>query len=288
MQKEKVWLITGASSGLGRAIAEAALKKGYKIVATARKLESVGDLIEQDPENSCAVRLDVTNQSDIKAAVDTAINRFGRIDVLVNNAGYGLVGAIEEPTEEQIRRQFDTNFFGAINILRAVLPRMRIQKSGHIFNMSSVVGFSARGSGGYYCATKFALEGISEALAEEVARHGVKVTIVEPGPFRTDFAGRSFESPEVLMTEEYPTTKAFLDYFHDINGKQPGDPKKAAEVIIRVVESDNPPLRLPLGEMAISRIEEKLNLVRKEIDLWRDEALATDFEEEKSSTTGVK
>lgn len=288
MEKDKVWLITGSSTGLGRAISETALQNGYKVVVTARRLETIGDLIERFPETSCAVRLDVTKPAEIKSAIEAAIVKFGRIDVLVNNAGYGLLGAIEEPTEEQIRRQFETNFFGAINMIRAVLPRMRTSHGGHVINMSSVAGFAARASAGYYSATKFALEAVSEALAEEVSAHGIRVTIVEPGPFRTDFGGRSLEIAENVMPETYPTTASFGEYFREVNGRQPGDPYKAAKLIMRVVESVNPPLRLPLGEMAIARIEEKINRVKSEIDNWREEAVATDFDEEKTAINGAK
>lgn len=288
MEKDKVWLITGSSRGLGRAISEVALKKGYKVVATARRLESIGDLVEQNPENSCAVRLDVTNQAEIKAAVDAAIARFGRIDVLVNNAGYGLLGAVEEPSEEQIRSQFETNLFGAVKMMRAVLPKMRIRRSGHIVNISSVLGFVSRASAGYYSATKFALEALSESLAEETAGLGIRVTIVEPGPFRTDFAGRSLQLPAGLLPEVYPTTRAIINYMSEVNGRQEGDPYKAADVIIRAVESDSPPLRLPLGATAFARIEEKLSSVRSGTEPWRDAAVKTDFDEEKSTSIGVR
>ena len=182
--------------------------------------------------------------------------------MLVNNAGYGLLGAIEEPSTEQIRAQCDTNVFGAVDVMRAVLPQMRRQKSGHVLNMSSVAGFIASGSAGYYAATKFALEALSEALAQEAADHGIRVTIVEPGPFRTDFAGRSLQGPEGQMPDVYPGTQRFLDYFAEVDRKQIGDPRKAAQVMIDVVESAEPPLRLPLGELCITRIESELEKVR--------------------------
>lgn len=196
---KKVWLITGSSSGFGRALAEAVLKHGVseapakqvRLVATARKPEQLNDLVNQYPETVKAVRLDITNKTAVKAAVDATLEAFGRIDVLVNNAGYGLIGALEEVSDEQIWRNFDTNLFGAINMIRAVLPIMRQQKSGHIVNMSAIAGFSNEVGFSIYGGAKFALEGVSEALHGELAPLGIKVTIVEPGPFRTDFIGRS-------------------------------------------------------------------------------------------------
>lgn len=279
MAEKKVWFITGCSTGLGRDLAEVLLEQGYRVVATARRLDSISDLAERFPENARIAALDVTDRDEISAAVEKAIEEFGRIDVLVNNAGYGLLGAIEEPSTEQIRAQFDTNVFGAVDVMRAVLPQMRRQKSGHVLNMSSVAGFIASGSAGYYAATKFALEALSEALAQEAADHGIRVTIVEPGPFRTDFAGRSLQGPEGQMPDVYPGTQQFLDYFAEVDRKQIGDPRKAAQVMIDVVESAEPPLRLPLGELCITRIESELEKVRADIAPWRAPGLATAFEE---------
>ncbi|HCA56963.1 MAG TPA: short-chain dehydrogenase/reductase [Blastocatellia bacterium] len=279
MAEKKVWFITGCSTGLGRDLAEVLLEQGYRVVATARRLDSIADLAERFPENARIASLDVTDRDQISAAVEKAIEEFGRIDVLVNNAGYGLLGAIEEPSTAQIRAQFDTNVFGAVDVMRAVLPQMRRQKSGHVLNMSSVAGFIASGSAGYYAATKFALEALSEALAQEAADHGIRVTIVEPGPFRTDFAGRSLRAPEGQMPDVYPGTQRFLDYFAEVDRKQVGDPRKAAQVMIDVVESAEPPLRLPLGELCITRIESELEKVRADIAPWRAAGIATAFEE---------
>lgn len=279
MAEKKVWFITGCSTGLGRDLAEVLLEQGYRVVATARRLDSIADLAERFPENARIASLDVTDRDQISAAVEKAIEEFGRIDVLVNNAGYGLLGAIEEPSTAQIRAQFDTNVFGAVDVMRAVLPQMRRQKSGHVLNMSSVAGFIASGSAGYYAATKFALEALSEALAQEAADHGIRVTIVEPGPFRTDFAGRSLQGPEGQMPDVYPGTQQFLDYFAEVDRKQIGDPRKAAQVMIDVVESAEPPLRLPLGELCITRIESELEKVRADIAPWREAGLATAFED---------
>ncbi len=276
--KDRVWFITGSSTGFGRELAEQLLGKGYRVVATARKTETIGDLAEKYPETARAVRLDVTNADDVRSSVETALAEYGKIDVLVNNAGYGLGGGIEEPSMEQIKTQFDTNLFGLIRMMREVLPSMRKQKSGHILNVSSVVGFRALPSAGYYSSTKFAVEALSEALAQEVEHLGIRVTIVEPGGFRTDFAGRSFVQPENRIAE-YVTSER-IDNISEWDGVQPGDPKKAIKAIIEMVENENPPLRLPLGEDAVDAIEEKLIAVQKNIDQWRDVAVNTKVDED--------
>jgi NAD(P)-dependent dehydrogenase (short-subunit alcohol dehydrogenase family) len=274
----KVWLITGSSTGFGRSLTEAVLKKGDSVIATARKPEQLDDLVTKYTDTAKAVRLDVTNPQEVHDAVDAAIDAFGRIDVLVNNAGYGTVGAIEEVSDEAIRRQFDTNVFGALEMMRTVLPIMRQQRSGHILNVSSVGGFASFGATGIYCATKFALEALSEALAKEVATLGIKVTIIEPGAFRTDFNGRSLSAPEEMIEDYAPISSTFLKWLEDMDGKQPGDPDKAAAAMIQVVESDNPPLRLALGADAVAVIEEKLKSVKVELDAWKEVSVNTAFD----------
>ncbi len=274
----KVWLITGSSTGFGRSLTEAVLKKGDSVIATARKPKQLDDLVAKYPGTAKAVRLDVTNPQEVHDAVDAAIDAFGRIDVLVNNAGYGTVGVIEEVSDEAIRRQFDTNVFGALEMMRTVLPIMRQQRSGHILNVSSVGGFASFRATGIYCATKFALEALSEALAKEVATLGIKVTIIEPGAFRTDFNGRSLSAPEQLMEDYAPISGSFLKWLEDVDGKQPGDPDKAAAAMIQVVESDNPPLRLALGADAVAAIEEKLKSVKAELDAWKEVSVNTAFD----------
>lgn len=274
----KVWLITGSSTGFGRCLTEAVLKHGDRVVATARKPEQLNDLVEQYPETAKAFRLDVTDPQNISEVVDFALKTFGQIDVLVNNAGYGAVGAIEEVSDEAIQRQFDTNVFGALKMMRAVLPLMRKQRSGHILNLSSVGGFVSFGATGIYCGTKFALEALSEALSKEVESLGIKVTIVEPGAFRTDFNGRSLAAPEQLIDDYAPITSPFLQWLQEMDGKQPGDPDKAAIAMIKVVESNNPPLRLALGADAVSMIEAKLESVKTELDAWRQVSLDTAYE----------
>ena len=278
LHSSRVWLITGSSSGFGRAIAQAVLDRGKKVVVTARNPQQVEDIQTKYPDRALAVQLDVTQPEQVKAAVETAIAKFGRIDVLVNNAGYGLIGTIEEVSEEAIRRQFETNLFGAIATIKAVLPQMRQQRSGHILNLSSVGGFVSFPGSGYYCGTKFALEAVSEALAKEVAALGIKVTIVEPGAFRTDFNGRSIDMPDTHIAEYAEIISGFRQWMRDMDGKQPGDPVKAAEAMIQAVNSDNPPLRLALGADAVGAIETKLESVKAEIEAWKDVAVNTAYE----------
>ena len=276
MSNNKVWFITGTSSGFGRALAEEVLAKGDKVVATARKPEVLQDLIEKYPETARAVKLDVTNLEDAKNSIQQAVKEFGRIDVLVNNAGYVLVGAIEESSDEQTRRQFDTNVFGVLNVTREALPVLRAQKSGQIVNISSLVGISAMPLLGIYSATKFALEGISEALAGELAAHNIKTMIVEPGPFSTDGFGNAVFA-ENSVPEAYPSAAQNVETFDEFKNIA-GDPVKAVRVIIEAVESENPPFRLPLGAIAFDGIEAKLERVKQEISVWRARAIETNFD----------
>jgi NADP-dependent 3-hydroxy acid dehydrogenase YdfG len=278
MSEKKVWFITGTSSGFGRLLAEEVLAKGERVVATARKPEVLQDLIEKYPETARAVKLAVTNLDDAKNSVAEAVKSFGRIDVLVNNAGHGLVGAIEEANDEQIKHQFDTNVFGVLNVIREILPILRKQKSGHIVNIGSVVGFTAFPSFGYYSATKFALEGLSEALATEVAPHGIKTTIVEPGSFNTGYSSRALIYGATRLAEIYPSTEELTNAFSQFDSTAAGDPVKAVRIIIEAVESENPPFRLPLGLDAFEAIEAKLERVKEEISVWRARAINTNFD----------
>jgi NADP-dependent 3-hydroxy acid dehydrogenase YdfG len=276
MSEKKVWFITGTSSGFGKALAEEVLAKGDRVIATARKPEVLQDLIDKYPDTARAVRLDVTKTEDAKSAVREAVGEFGRIDVLVNNAGYVLAGAIEEASDGQIRQQFETNVFGVLNVTREVLPVLREQKSGHIVNISSLVGISAMPLLGIYSATKFALEAISEALAGELAAHNIKTMIVEPGPFSTN----GFDSAvfaENSVPEAYPSATQVAEGFQEFKNIA-GDPVKAVRVIIEAVESENPPFRLPLGTIAFEGIEAKLEQVKQEISIWRTRATQTNFD----------
>jgi NAD(P)-dependent dehydrogenase (short-subunit alcohol dehydrogenase family) len=276
----KVWLITGCSTGFGRALAEAVLKKGDSLLATARKPEQLRALIAHYPETAKAVRLDVTSPQDIQAVVDTAIATFGRIDVLVNNAGHGLIAALEEVSDEETHQFFETNFFGALRLMQAVLPVMRQQGSGHIVNLSSTAGLVGFGGSSLYCGAKFALEGTSEALAREVESFGVKVTLIEPGAFRTDFNGRSLATVEQSIDAYASVSGASLQWFKEMDGQQPGDPAKAAQAIIQAVENPHPPMRLALGTDAMSLIQEKLERVKTDLDAWQQVTVSTDYPEQ--------
>lgn len=224
------------------------------------------------------MRLDVTNPKEIQDAIESALNTYDRIDVLVNNAGYPAMGAIEELSDEDIRRQFETNFFGVLNVTRAVLPTMRQQRSGHILNISSLAGVVSFGGLGIYSATKFAIEGASEALGQEVKPLGINVTLIEPGSFRTDGAGSSMVTPKHPITDYAETSGKMIDAMQASNGKQAGDPAKAAAAMIQVVESDNPPLRLALGEEAVNGITQKLDSMKAELAAWKSVSLSTAFE----------
>lgn len=272
----KVWLITGSSSGFGRSLTEAVLKKGDRVVATARKPEQLDDLIKQYPDTIKTVRLDVTNLQEVQAAIESALTAYDRIDVLVNNAGYPAMGAIEELSDEEIRRQFETNCFGVLNVTRAVLPTMREQRSGHILNISSFAGVVAFGGLGIYSATKFAIEGISEALVQEVKPLGINVTLIEPGSFRTNGAA-SIVTPKYPIADYAAISGKMIDSMRASNGKQPGDPAKAAIAMIQVVESDNPPLRLALGEDSANGIAQKLDAMKAELETWKIVSLSTAF-----------
>ncbi|MGD1861643.1 MAG: oxidoreductase [Leptolyngbyaceae cyanobacterium] len=274
----RTWLITGSSSGFGRALAEAVLAHGDRLIATARRPETLATLVNQYPDTSRAIALDVTNPQQVQAAMQEAQAAFGQIDVVVNNAGYGLIGALEEVSDDQIRRNFETNLFGAIHVMRAVLPIMRAQGSGHIVNMSAIAGFTNELGFSIYGGAKFALEGVSEALRGEVAPFGINVTLVEPGPFRTEFIGRSLDRVEAPMAVYEPTVGKFLNFLNQIEGQQPGDPAKAANAIIHMVEAENPPLRLVLGKYAYSKFRQKITDLTQELDAWESVGLATDFE----------
>ena len=270
----RIWFITGASTGFGRKLAEVVAAKGDRVVATARKEEDVADLERTYPGRARALRLDVTDPAQIKAAAEAAIEAFGRIDVLVNNAGYGLLGTVEEVSDDQIRQQFETNLFGLLNVTRAVLPLMREQKSGHILNVTSVGGQVSFPGSGLYHGTKYAVEGISESLAGEVAAFGIKVTIVEPGAFKTDFGSRSLARAAPIPAYQ-PVYESLLQAFKDVIG---GDPARAAQAMIQVVEAENPPLRLALGADALPLIRAKLQKELKEYQRWEPVTTAMAFE----------
>ena len=273
----KVWFITGASGGLGRELAELLLAQGASVVATARRTELLVDLTKAHPETALVLGLDVTRSEQVDAAVAAATQRFGKIDVLVNNAGYGIVGAVEESGEAEYRPMFETNVFGLIRMTQAVLPQMRARKSGTIVNLSSIGGLVATPGFGLYNGTKFAVEGLSEALAQEVKPLGIDVMIVEPGPFRTDFLARG-EMPAAKHLADYDATSGKMrEYAEKQNGRQPGDPKKAVVAIVKVVEAGNPPLHLMLGAGTIPRLQGKIDALLKDVADWRETTVGADF-----------
>ncbi|HWN36669.1 MAG TPA: oxidoreductase [Pseudonocardia sp.] len=263
-----VWFITGASTGLGRTLAETVLAHGDRVVATARNVATLDDLTGPGPDDVIRLPLDVTDPDQVRAAVAEAIERAGAIDVLVNNAGHGLVGALEELSDEQFAQVLATNVFGVFSVTRAVLPHMRARRRGHVVMMSSVGGVVGNPGHAAYATSKFALEGMSEALAGEVAPLGIRVTIVEPGPFRTDFAGRSMCFAEPI--DDYRDTPAgtLRARFSAQDGVQPNDPVRAAEAIITAVRDPSSPLRLPLGPEAVDRIRAKLRNQLADLEAW--------------------
>ena len=272
----RVWFITGTSSGLGRALARAALDDGDRVVATARSTDPIADLAREFPDHAIAVPLDVTDHDQARSAIATAVDAFGRIDVLVNNAGYGVLGAVEELTDDELRRQFETNLFGALNVTRAALPHLRRQRSGHIVQLSSLSATVANPGEGAYVGSKAALAGVSESLAKELAPLGIRVTIVQPGPFRTAFAGRSLEKAEPI--DDYAeTVGAARDLLSRLDGNQPNDPTRGAAAIIEAVNTNDPPLHLALGEDAIEAIRATLDERREELDAWAELGSATGF-----------
>jgi NAD(P)-dependent dehydrogenase (short-subunit alcohol dehydrogenase family) len=274
----RVWLITGSSSGFGREIAEAALARGDRVVATARRPETLADLTASAPDRVLVVGLDVTRADQIEAAVAAALERFGQIDVLVNNAGYGSVGAVEEIDMTDLRELMETMFFGAVALTQAVLPHMRERRSGAIVQISSMGGQVSAPGFGAYCSAKFALEAMSVALADEGAPHGLRVLIVEPGAFRTAFGGgrlhRSRDSG--LYTDTAGKNRAYMD---SAAGAQPGDPRKAAEAILLALDEPDAPLRLALGDDAVDAIRATHERLRADLDAWEHVSRSTALDE---------
>ena len=274
-----VWLITGCSRGLGLSFARAALERGDAVAATARGPAVIERHLGAQ-ERLLALPLDVTDRTAVAAAVTRTLERFERIDVLVNNAGRGLIGAVEEASEAEIRDVFEINVFGLLAVTRAVLPSMRARRSGTIVNVSSVGGFATRAGGGVYGATKFAVEAISEALHDELAPLGIHVMVVEPGGFRTDFLDPSSVVVSTSEIDDYrDTAGGFRRVVHEGSYVQPGDPRKAAAAVIAAVTAEQPPLRLPLGADALARIQVKLDRVTDELATWHELSISTDFDE---------
>jgi NAD(P)-dependent dehydrogenase (short-subunit alcohol dehydrogenase family) len=272
-----VWFITGCSTGFGRDLAGLVLARGWRAVVTARGKSRVEDLVREHGERGLALDLDVTDDAQVKAAVQSAEERFGHIDVLVNNAGYGYQSTIEEGEEAEIRRQFDANVFGLFAMTRAVLPGMRARRKGHIINITSVAGLVGFPGSGYYAASKHAVEGFSDALAAEGKPIGIKVTCIEPGPFRTDWAGRSLKQTPTRIGEYADTAGARLRSTADYSGKQPGDPVRAGQAMIDITEWTDPPRHFVLGAFGMEAVTGKLRRSLDEIESLRERSLATDF-----------
>ncbi len=276
----KVWLITGCSTGFGRELVKALLERGERVIATARNPKSLDGLGgQQHQDDLLKLQLDVTTQVDIDAVVQASEARFGRIDVLVNNAGYGYLAAIEEGEDEAVRAMFETNLFGLVAMTKAVLPGMRKQKSGHIVNISSIGGLVSFGATGYYHATKFAVEGLSQSLAIEGKPLGIKVTIVEPGPFRTDWAGRSIVQSATIIADYAETAGVRRRETAARSGKQPGDPRRGAEAIITAVDAPEPPLHLVLGRPALDLARKHVAALGAELEQWQALTLSADYPE---------
>jgi NAD(P)-dependent dehydrogenase (short-subunit alcohol dehydrogenase family) len=276
-QKGKHWFITGASSGFGRLLAEYLLSLDAKVVATARRVDAIQDLATRYPGAAVVLPLDVTKQQSIDKAVADALASVGHIDVLVNNAGYGVTGAVEEVTEAEYTPMFETNLFGLINVTKALLPQFRERRSGAIVNFSSIGGLIGLPGWGYYNATKFAVEGLSEALSTELAPLGVHVMVVEPGPFRTEVLGRSGVEAKERISDYEPTAGKTREYFQTQSGKQPGDPQRAIEAVVAAVSDPNPPKHLLLGKIALTRFRKRLADWNEELNRWQATTEGADF-----------
>jgi NAD(P)-dependent dehydrogenase (short-subunit alcohol dehydrogenase family) len=273
----KTWLITGCSSGFGRSLAIAAAARGDQVVATARNPAVLDGMAAAHGGRMITLPLDVTDAASAASAVAKTVDTFGALDILVNNAGHGLYGAIEEVTPDEYRPMFEVNVFGLVETTKAALPILR-EKGGTIVNFSSGAGIAGSGGGGYYNATKFAVEGLSEALADELQPFGIRVVIVEPGPFRTEFLGRSITLAAREMPEYAASAGRRRRYREANDGVQAGDPEKAVAVILQAIDAEEPPLHLPLGPVAYEIVERKLAAFRKDVDGWRDIAIHTDFD----------
>jgi len=272
-----VWFITGCSTGFGRELAKAVLARGWRCVASARRVETLADLAPDSDDRLLKVALDVTDDAQIDEAVAAAKQRFGAIDVLVNNAGYGYQSTVEEGEEKEIRAQFDANVFGLFALTRAVLPVMRAQKRGHVINITSVAGLVGFPGSGYYAASKHAVEGWSDALLAEVGPLGIKVTCVEPGPFRTDWAGRSLRQTPSRIADYAETGAARMKRTAELSGKQAGDPVRAAHAMIRITEVEKAPRHLVLGAFGVEAVANRLRAALADIDAWRETSVAADF-----------
>lgn len=276
--ENKTWFITGTSQGIGLVLVKQLLAQGFNVVATARNAESLKTAVDNSSDQFLPLQVNLIDEESVKQAVATAIEKFGSIEYLVNNAGYGLIGGIEESTDIEVRANFDVNVFGLLNVTRAILPYMRAAKFGHIVNLSSVFGLIAGGGWGIYCGTKFAVEGLSEALAQEVKPFGINVTIIEPGYVRTNFLNSSSLIASKNPIEDYTSIREGVNaHQNDIPGKQLGDPNKVADLIIKVTQNPEPPLRLLTGSDAYEFANYKIDSLKSEIEKNKELTFSTDF-----------
>jgi len=279
MENKKVWFITGASKGIGLLLAQKLLAQGQRVAATSRTEAGLIKVLGSPSENFLPLEMDLTNEKSVKNAIEITISHFKTIDVLVNNAGYGLLGTLEELTDEESRKNYDVNVFGLLNVIRNTMPYMRANKSGHIFNISSIGGYNGGFPGwGIYCSTKFAVAGLTESLAAEVKRFGVNVTLVYPGYFRTDFlTDSSLLLPENPIADYKEVRESENAHKESINGNQPGDPEKLADALIKMSAEENPALHLFLGQDAYDMANVKIENVQQELEKWKEVSVSTGF-----------
>ncbi|WP_061085638.1 SDR family NAD(P)-dependent oxidoreductase [Chryseobacterium indologenes] len=277
METKKVWFVTGASKGLGFELVKKLLSEGFRVAATSRSVDSLFSAFGETSENFLPLGVNITDNNDIKSAITKTVEHFGRIDVVVNNAGYGQIGTLEELTDEEARENYAVNVFGTLNVIRNAMPYLREQKSGNIFNISSVGGYSANFPGwGIYCSTKFAVAGFTEALAEEVKDFGIHATVVYPGYFRTDFLTKdSVKTPANPIQAYEAARNSEQAHLYEINGNQPNDPEKAADVLIRISKEKNPPVHLLLGVGTVEFLNNKIDILKKDAEKWESLTVST-------------
>lgn len=277
METKKVWFVTGASKGLGFELVKKLLSEGSRVAATSRTVESLITAFGKTSENFLPLSVNIKDNSDIKSVISKTVEHFGRIDVVVNNAGYGQIGTLEELTDEETRENYAVNVFGTLNVIRNVLPYLREQKSGNIFNISSVGGYSANFPGwGIYCSTKFAVAGFTEALAEEVKDFGIYATVVYPGYFRTDFLTKDSVKTPANPIQAYEAARISEQaHLNEINGNQPNDPEKAADVLIQISKEKNPPVHLLLGVGTMELLNQKIDILTKDAQKWENLSVST-------------
>lgn len=277
MNTKKVWLVTGASKGLGLSLVKKLLKEGFRVIATSRNKHALIQELGDVSDLFLPIEVNLSDNEDVKNAIATSITHFGKLDVIVNNAGFGQIGTLEELTDEEARSSFDINVFGSLNIIRNAMPYLRQHKSGHIFNIASIGGFSGGFAGwGIYCATKFAVAGLTESLAEEVKGFGIKATVVYPGYFRTDFLAKgSVQTPQHTIAAYEAARQSEQAHLNDIDGHQPNDPDKAADALIAISKSENPPVHLFLGSDAYDIVYKKIDILTNDVEQWKSYTLST-------------